>query len=323
MKRRDFILGSMAAAWPVMGRAQQPMPVIGVLNNSTLVSQSTRFDAFRQGLKEIGFIEGRNVAIEYRSAEGQTDRLPELAAELARLQVNILVANATASALAAKSATATIPIVFTTGADPVELGLVASLNRPGGNITGVAFLVNKLVPKRLELLRELVPGATTLGMLVDPNNPNAEADVKDARAAAAAFGRTLFVVKASTRDEIDMAFAALAQQGVSALFVAAHTNFNNWLAQIVSAAARQAIAVSYSVRDFVEAGGLMSYGPSQFDVYYQAGVYTGRILRGAKPADLPVTQPTKFAFVLNLKTAKALGLTISSGLLSIVDEVIE
>ncbi len=299
------------------------MPVIGILNNATLESQVTRLDAFRQGLKQIGFVEGQNVAVEYRSAEGQTDRLPELAAELVGRQITVLFANATAAALAAKAATATIPIVFQTGADPVEIGLVASLNRPGGNITGVAFLVNKLVPKRLELLRELVPGAATIGMLIDPTNPNAEADVKDAQAAAAAFGRKLFVVRAGTMAEIDTAFAALAQQGITALFVAAATNFNIWRDRIVSTAARQAVAVSYSASEFVVAGGLMSYGPSQYDVYYQAGVYTGRILRGARPADLPVLQPTKFAFVLNLKTAKALGLNISSGVLSIVDEVIE
>lgn len=299
------------------------MPVIGILNNATLESQVTRLDAFRQGLKQIGFVEGQNVAVEYRSAEGQTDRLPELAAELVGRQITVLFANATAAALAAKAATATIPIVFQTGADPVEIGLVASLNRLGGNITGVAFLVNKLVPKRLELLRELVPGAATIGMLIDPTNPNAEADVKDAQAAAAAFGRKLFVVRAGTMAEIDTAFAALAQQGITALFVAAATNFNIWRDRIVSTAARQAVAVSYSASEFVVAGGLMSYGPSQYDVYYQAGVYTGRILRGARPADLPVLQPTKFAFVLNLKTAKALGLNISSGVLSIVDEVIE
>jgi putative ABC transport system substrate-binding protein len=325
MRRREFlgVLGAVAA-WPFTASAQpSTMPVIGILNNATLASQATRLHAFRQGLKQIGFVEGQNVAIEYGLAEGQTDRLPALAAELVRRQVTVLFANSTASALAAKAATATIPIVFQTGADPVELGLIASLNRPGGNVTGVAFLVNKLVPKRLELLRELAPGAATLGMLIDPTNPNAEGDVKDAQAAAAAFGRKLFVVRASSMGEIDSAFAALAQQGISALFVAAHTNFNIWSAQIVSAAARQAVAVSYAASEFVVAGGLTSYGPSQFDVYHQAGVYTGRILRGVKPADLPVMQPSKFAFVLNLKTAKALGLTISSGVLSIVDEVIE
>jgi putative ABC transport system substrate-binding protein len=249
--------------------------------------------------------------------------LPALAADLARRQVAVIAAGSTAAALAAKRATATIPIVFSTGADPVEIGLVARLNRPGGNVTGVSFLVNKLVAKRFQLLSALVPDAATIGLLVDPTNPNAEADIADARAAADALGRTLLVVKSATERDIDGAYAILAQQRVSALFVAANVNFTNWYARIVSLASRHAIAASYPARDYVIAGGLMSYGPDQREVYRQVGIYAGRILKGAKPADLPVVQPTKFEFVINLKTAKALGLTVPLIMQMTADEVIE
>jgi putative tryptophan/tyrosine transport system substrate-binding protein len=324
MKRRDFIsLSAAAAVWPIAARAQQPMPVIGFLNSAMLEGEAGRLAAFRQGLKENGFVEGQNVAIEYRSAEGQFDRLPALAADLVRRQVSVLVANTTASALAAKPATSTLPIVFVTGGDPVELGLVASLNRPGGNLTGVSFLVNKLVAKRLELLSELAPGSAALGMLVDPNNPNAQADTKDAQAAATALGRKLVVARAGAASEIDAAFAALAQQGVSALLVGAHVLFFTRRDQLVALAARHAVAASYATREFVAAGGLMSYGPNQTDVYRLVGVYAGRILKGAKPADLPVERPVKFELAINLKTAKALGLDVPLHLQQLADEVIE
>jgi ABC-type uncharacterized transport system substrate-binding protein len=324
MRRRDFIsLSAAAAVWPIAASAQQPMPVIGFLNSAMLEGEAGRLAAFRQGLKENGFVEGQNVAIEYRSAEGQFDRLPALAADLVRRQVSVLVANTTASALAAKPATSTLPIVFVTGGDPVELGLVASLNRPGGNLTGVSFLVNKLVAKRLELLSELAPGSAALGMLVDPNNPNAQADTKDAQAAATALGRKLVVAKAGAASEIDAAFAALAQQGVSALLVGAHVLFFTRRDQLVALAARHAVAASYATREFVAAGGLMSYGPNQTDVYRLVGVYAGRILKGAKPADLPVERPVKFELAINLKTAKALGLDVPLHLQQLADEVIE
>jgi putative ABC transport system substrate-binding protein len=325
MRRRDVLAAiGGAAAWPFAARAQQSaLPVIGFLNSATLKGEAERLAAFRQGLKESGFVEGQNVVIEYRSAEGQFDRLPELAADLVRRQVSVLVANTTASALAAKPATSTLPIVFVTGADPVELGLVASLNRPGGNATGVSFLVNKLMAKRLELLSELAPGTAAFGMLVDPNNPNAVADTKDAQAAAAALGRRLVVAKAGAESEIDAAVAALVQQRVSALLVGAHVLFFSRRDQLVALAARHAVAASYATREFVAAGGLMSYGPNQTDVYRLVGVYAGRILKGAKPADLPVERPVKFDLVINLKTAKALGLDVPVHLQQLADEVIE
>jgi putative ABC transport system substrate-binding protein len=263
------------------------------------------------------------VRIEYRSAEGQAERLPALAADLVRRQVTVLATSSTAAPLAAKRESATIPIVFSTGADPVEIGLVARLNRPGGNVTGVSFLVNKLVAKRMELLSALAPGAAMIGMLIDPTNPNAEADTKDAQAAADALGRRLLVVKAATEREIDPAYAILAEQRVSALFVAAHVNLTNWHGQIVALAARHAVAASYPAREYVAAGGLMSYGPDQRDVYRQVGLYVGRILKGEKAADLPVMQPTKFEFAINLKTAKALGLTVPMIMQMTADEVIE
>ena len=326
MKRREFItlLGG-AAAWPIAASAQQPptMPVIGLLNSATLESQVERLAAFQQGLKETGFVAGQNVTIDYRSAEGLTDQLPILARDLVRRQVSVMVATSTASALAAKRATETLPMVFLTGGDPVELGLVASLNRPGGNATGVSFLVNKLVAKSMELLSELAPGAVTLGMLVDPNNPNAEPDTKDAQVAADALGRKLLVVKAAAESELDGAFATLAQMQVANLFVAANVNFIAWRDQIMALAMRHGIAASYTTRDFVMAGGLMSYGPDQTEVFRLIGLYAGRILNGAKPADMPVMQSAKFEFVINLRTAKAQALAIPPALLALADEVIE
>jgi putative ABC transport system substrate-binding protein len=325
MKRRDFItLIGGVASWPLAGRAQQPaMPVIGLLNSGTLEAQVERLAAFQQGLKEAGFVAGQDVTIDYRSAEGLTDQLPILARDLIRRQVSVMVATSTASSLAAKRATETLPIVFLTGGDPVELGLIASLNRPGGNATGVSFLVNKLVAKRMELLSELTPGASTLGMLVDPNNPNAVSDTKDAQVAADALGRKLLVVKAAAQSELDAAFTKLAQMQIASLFVAANVNFIAWREQIIALAIRHGIAASYTTREFVMAGGLMSYGPDQTEAFRQIGMYAGRILKGAKPADMPVMQSAKFEFVINLRTAKAQALAIPAALLALADEVVE
>jgi len=254
---------------------------------------------------------------------GTHQRLDALAAELVQRRVAVLVANTTAAALAAKRATSALPIVFLTGGDPVELGLVASLNRPRGNVTGVSFLVNKLVAKRLELLSELAPDAATLSMLVDPNNPNAAADAKDAQVAASAMGRKLLVLQAGAERELEGAFAMLVDRHISALFVAANANFIIWRNQLLSLAARHRIVASYTTRDFAVAGGLMSYGSNLAEVYRQLGIYAGRVLQGAKPSDLPIQQSTKFELVLNLKTAKALGLTVPDKLLAVADEVIE
>ena len=327
MRRREFItlLGGAAATWPIAARAQQQptMPVVAFLNSASLDLFAERLGQFREGLKETGFVEGQNITIQYRSADGHDERLPALAANLVRDQVTLIATGSTAAALAVKAATAIIPVVFSTGADPVEVGLVASLNRPGGNLTGVSFLVNKLVPKRLALLSTLAPGTSPIGILVDPANPNTEADTRDAQSAAYAIGRTLLVVKSGTVQEVALAFTVLVQQRVSALFVGAHANLNNWRDEIIAQAARHGITASYPGREYVAAGGLMSYGPDQNDVYRQVGIYAGRILRGEKPADLPVTQSTKFDFVLNLKTAKALGLSIPPTVLALADEVID
>ncbi|HKN11253.1 MAG TPA: ABC transporter substrate-binding protein, partial [Pseudomonadota bacterium] len=271
--------------------------------------------AFRQGLNDTGYVEGRNVAIEFRWAEGQNERLPTLAADLVRRQVAVIFANGPSMPVA-KAATTTIPIVFTAGADPVQLGFVASLNRPGGNVTGVAFWVNTIGAKRLELLRELVPAAIVIGFLVDPTNPASEIETSDMQAAADTLGRKLLIVNASTESELDAAFAIFNQQRIDALIVAGETFFLNRRGQLVELAARLAVPTMYHLREMAAAGGLMSYGTSVSDAYRQAGVYTGKILKGAKPADLPVTQSTKFELVINLKTAKALGLDIPAKVLA-------
>jgi putative ABC transport system substrate-binding protein len=326
MRRRDFIslLGS-AAAWPVAARAQQPgMPVIGYLNGQSPAESADRLAAFRQGLSDLGYVDHRNVSIEYRWAEGHYDRLPAFAADLVRLQVSVIAATGTnGSALAAKTATATIPIVFVAGGDPIKLGLVSSLNRPGGNATGVTFLGIELAQKRLELLHDLVPSATTIGVLINPTNPTAQSERSDAETAARALGLRVAVENVSSERDIDVAFASFVQQRVNAVFVGADGFLTNQGDQLVALAARHALPASYALPERAAAGGLMSYGPSRTGTYRQLGVYTGRVLKGEKPADLPVQGPTKYELAINLKTAKALGLTVPASLLARADEVIE
>jgi putative ABC transport system substrate-binding protein len=327
MIRREFItlLGGAAVAWPVVARAQQPaMPVIGFLNGASPAPFAAFAAAFRQGLGDVGYVEGRNVAIEYRWAEGQNARLPALAAELVRRQVEVIVATAgTEGALAAKALTATIPIVFSTGGDPVAFGLVASLNRPGGNVTGVSILTIQLDAKRLGLLRELLPAATLVAVLLNPNSSNFNIQVEYLEQAGRAVGQQMEVLRAISEREIDQAFATMASKRAGALLVGSDPFFNSRREQIVALAARYGIPAIYEWREFARAGGLMSYGTSLPDAYRQVGVYTGRVLKGEKPADLPVIQSTKFEFILNLKTAKTLGLVIPADVLSIADEVIE
>jgi len=325
MRRRDFIsLVGGAAAWPVAARAQQPaIPVIGILHSQTQTSEAARITAIQQGLKEAGFVVGRNVTIEHRFADGYNDRLSMLAVELVQLPVNVIFANTTPPALAAKTATAKVPIVFLTGVNPVEVGLVASLNQPGANITGVTVWSNKLVAKRLELLCNLGPGNAPIGMLAAQDNPNTETDVRDALAAANALGRTLHVAKVAPEGDIDVAVAALVQKQVGMLFVAPQADFRMWRSQVLAVATHYALPTSFSSSDHVIAGGLMSYGPDQMDSYREAGVYVGRILKGEKPADLPVMLPTKFELVINLKTAATLSLTIPPSLLALATDVIE
>jgi putative ABC transport system substrate-binding protein len=298
------------------------MPVIGFLR-STSAADSTQFvTAFRQGLKEAGFVEGQNVVIEYRWAENQLDRLPALVAGLVRLPAAVIVVNAPAAHVA-KGATTTVPIVFVTGSDPVRDALVASFNRPGGNLTGVVFFAEVLGAKRLELLRQLVPKAATIGVLVNPNSPESEAERKDVQAAAQATGQQLIILDVSSDYDIETAFATFVQRGADALYVGASPFFFSHREQLVALAAHQALPASYFLREFVMAGGLMSYGTSITDAYRQAGIYAGRFLNGEKPADLPVLQPTKFELVINLKTARSLGITVPQNLLVAADEVIE
>jgi putative ABC transport system substrate-binding protein len=326
VKRRDFIAGlGSAVAWPVAAWAQQPaMPVIGFLHSALPDTAADRVRAFRKGLSETGFVEGQNVAIEFRFAELQNDRLPALVADLVRRAVAVIAGvNSTQGVQVAKAATTTIPIVFSVGGDPVKNGLVASLNRPGGNVTGVSFLTNELGPKRLGLLRDLLPSASLIAALVNPTNPNAESDAKDLLAAAQSMGMTLNVLHASSERGIDAFFATLVQRRASAFLTTTDPLFINRRQQFAVLAAFHKIPAMYDTRDYTNAGGLMSYAPSLDDAFRQAGVYTGRILKGEKPADLPVMQPTKFEFVINLKTAKALGLTIPETLLAIADEVIQ
>jgi putative ABC transport system substrate-binding protein len=327
MRRRDFIslVGGSAVAWPLAARAQQQaMPVVGFLGTTTPDDFADRVAAFRGGLKEAGYIEGKNVVVEYRWPEGNYDRLPTLAADLVRLQVAVIAAvGGEPSPLAAKAATATIPIVFSIGGDPVRLGLVASLNRPGGNITGVNFFQSDLGAKRLGLLHELLPKASVIGMLVNLTFGDAETHVRDAKEAALPLGVQIHVVRARTTDDFDTAFATLAQQKIDALLLANDAFFLSERRKLIALAARYAIAAVYFWREFAVDGGLMSYSLSLSQAYRQVGIYTGKILNGAKPADLPVVQATKFEFVINLKTAKTLGLTFPSGLLAIADEVIE
>lgn len=325
--RRKFIsaLGGAVAAWPLAARTQQPAtPVVGFLNSGTPDGFAPMVVAFRQGLNTVGYVESQNLEIEYRWAENQYDRLPALAAELVRRPVDVIAATGgMIAALAAKSATATLPIVFETGGDPVKAGLVASLNRPGGNMTGIMLLIGLLGAKRLELLRELVPAANVIALLVNPTNPVAKAETKDMQDAARALGRQTLVLNATVETDIDAAFATVTQQGAGALVVLADPFFVNRRNQIVTLATRSALPTIYPLREFVAAGGLISYGTSISDVFRQTGVYVGQVLKGAKPADLPVMQPTRFELVINLKTAKALGLTVPQALLVAADEVIE
>jgi putative ABC transport system substrate-binding protein len=330
MRRREFVtlLAGAAAApsilWPLATRAQQPaMPVIGFLSGSSLTERRPLLAAFRQALAEADYVEGQNVAIEYRWAEGQYDRLPALAAELVRRQVTVVVAGDGPSALAAKTATTTIPIVFSTGIDPVQVGLVTSLNRPGGNLTGFNLIAGPLQAKQLGLLHELVPAAKTIAVLINPNNANAERDAATVQDAGRAIGVQVLVTRAVVESDFEIVFAALARERAGALLVNSDVFFTSRRDQIVALAARHALPVISAWREFPLAGGLISYGPSVAAAYRQVGLYTGKILKGAKPADLPVVQPTTFELVLNLKTAKALGLDVPLHLQQLADEVIE
>ena len=327
MERREFItlLGGAGVAWPLAARAQQPtMPVIGFLSARTAASGASMAAAFRQGLTEAGYVEGKNLRIEYRWAAGHYDRLKALAEELVGGQVAVIVAiSGTPAALAAKAATTAIPIIFANGGDPLASGLVASLSRPTGNITGVTFYTVALAGKRMNLLRGLVPTATVMGLLVNPNNPIEETEAKDAEDAARALGLRLHVVNATSDREIDIAFLNLVERRIDALVVGSDPLFVGLSDKLVALAVRHAMPTMYYAREFPDAGGLMSYGSRQNDAYHQAGLYVGKILQGAKPADLPVMQPTKFEFVINLKTAKALGLTVPPMLLAQADVVID
>jgi putative ABC transport system substrate-binding protein len=327
MKRREFItlLGSAAATWPLAARAQQPvMPVIGFLYSASEEPVTHRLRMFRQSLKDSGYVEGENAAIVYRFAENRTDRLPELLADLIRRQVTVIAAMTTVGAVAAKAATTTIPIVFVAAEDPVRLGLVASLARPGGNLTGINFLSAELAAKRLELLRALVPAITRVGVLVDPNNESGtESTLRDVPPAARAMGLPVHVVRAGTSGDIDPAFVNLARERIDALFVSPSGLFSSRRVHIANQAMRHGIPAAYAQREYCDIGGLMSYGTNLTDAWRQAAAYTGRVLKGTKPADLPVVQASKFELVINHQTARTLGLTVPPSLLATADEVIE
>jgi putative ABC transport system substrate-binding protein len=324
MRRREFIAGLGAAVWPLGARAQQlGLPVVGFLIGASPDGYRPILSAFRQGLQESGFVEGRNVAIEYRWADGHYDRLPSLAVELVRRPVDVIVAGGLPSTSVAKAATSTIPIVFSSAGDPVQLGIVASLNRPGGNITGVSFLTVEAVSKRLELLRELVPKAAVIGLLENPTNPRADLERTELQTAARIMGKQILIVQASSERDFDTIFASLAQRRVGALLVPGEPLFFTWRQELLALAARYAVPAIYDYREFTAEGGLLSYGFSLADTYRLIAGQVARILKGTKPADLPVLQPTKFDLVINMKTAKALGLTVPETLLATADEVIQ
>jgi putative ABC transport system substrate-binding protein len=327
VRRREFLtlLGGAAATWPLAAVAQQPaMPVIGYLGNASPEATAYLVTAFRKGLSENGFVEGQNVAIEFRWTNNDDTRLPELAADLVRRRAAVITApGRIAAALAAKAATATIPIVFSAGADPVKIGLVASLNRPGSNVTGISTMNNELIGKQLGFLHEVLPSAVRFAALINSNNPASEATIMDARAATAAIGRSIEVLTVSTGREIDAAFASLVQKRVEALLVAPDPLFINRRVQLQSLAMRHAVPAIFSLRENVEAGGLMSYGSSIIDLFRQTGIYVSRVLKGEKPSDLPVMQATKFELVINLQTARTLGIEMPPTLLARADEVIE
>jgi putative ABC transport system substrate-binding protein len=325
MQRRDFImLLGCAGAWPLAAQAQQPaLPVVGFLGSGSPQSDAFRVAAIRQGLIESGYVEGRNVAFEYRWADNHYERLPALAADLVRRRVAVIATSSIASAVAAKAATAIIPIVFATGGDPIALGLVASLNRPGGNITGVNFLTETLVAKEFEVLHETVPKTPLIGFLVNPTSPNNDAETKNVLAAAEVVGQKLLVIQAHTNRDLDAAFVTLLQQRAGALVVGGDSFFLSRRDKIVELAERQKLPAAYNLREYVAAGGLMSYGTSITQAHRIVGLYVGRILKGDKPVDLPVQQSTKVELIINLKTAKTLGITVPQSALSRADEVIE
>jgi putative tryptophan/tyrosine transport system substrate-binding protein len=326
VRRREFIklLGGAAAAWPLAARAQQPTPpVVGILGGSSAAANASFLAGFREGLRDAGYIEGQNVVIEAQWAEGQYDRLPVLAAELVHRPAAVIVASSLPSVFAAKAATSTIPIVFISAGDPVQLGIVASLNRPGGNITGVNFFAVEVASKRLELLIEVVPTVTVIGLLTNPNNPRTNVEIGQLQAAARAVGKQILVVKASGERDFDVAFETLVQERASAVLIPTEPLFFARREQLVALAARHALPAMYDVREFTAAGGLVSYGFSLADTYRLIAGQVARILKGAKPADLPILQPTKFELVVNLRTAKTLGLTIPESFLLRADEVIE
>jgi putative tryptophan/tyrosine transport system substrate-binding protein len=325
MRRRELItlFGALTAAWPLVAGAQEPMPVVGFLSNRSAAESKNVVAAFRQGLADAGYVEGRNLAIEYRLAENQLDLLPSLAADLVRRQVAVIAATGgIAAALAAKAATAAIPIVFTNGTDPIKVGLVPNLDRPGGNITGVSLFAAAPSARRIALLRMLVPGAP-FAVLADPTNADADAKARDLQAAADTIGQRIEIVPVRSENEFEAAFAGVARQGVHGLLVSNEVLFTSRRDQVVALAARHAIPAIYAYREFAAAGGLMSYGPSRIEGYRQSGAYVARILKGEKPADLPVMQPNKFELVINLGTAKALGLAIPGRLRMLADEIIE